>query len=902
MNFRRVVMQKDQFDPGSWETLNRLLDQALDLAPPEVETWLESLAPEHSALKPRLRRLLSRSAFVETGDFLNTLPKLDLGAHDLREAPVSTEQPGDVIGPYRLLRELGSGGMGVVWLAERTDGLITRPVALKLPHGAWKHAGLAERMVRERSILAALSHPNIAHLYDAGVTPTGQPYLAIEYIEGVRIDIYCREHSLDVRARLELFVQVARAVAYAHGKLVVHRDLKPANILVNDGGQVRLLDFGVAKLLEDGAARETKMTEMSGRALTPDYASPEQIMGEPLTTASDVYSLGVVLYELLCERRPYKLTRDSRGALEDAILQAEPPTPSSVVAPERRRELRGDLDTIVLKALKKRPEARYATVHAFEEDVGRHLGGHPVFARPDSWTYRLSRLVRRRKLAVTAAATVALVLVGATLYSARQAQLARSEQKRAEQVEQFIASLLTDTQSAESLNAEELLRQARARISAEFAGQPHTQARLLLIVSRSLIGFSAYDAADEALEAALSISRSHPDESGPYFRQARLQRLSLHRFRGRLAQLREALQELRAEMERGGWPPADRVRFLIEAAYAANLDANDDQAAVDIQAAAELALRELGPRDELTLDAVSARSAILRGANRFDEAIAAAEQALALMTGAYAPNLHHRRVLDARMALGTSYLSKGRIHDGLRELRTVIDHAGDRDFLELYAQVHASRAWISGGEPETAFAALLRVESLARESNNADAVIVSQAMAMRGYALASMGRMPAALEVIDDSLRRYAQEHGPDHPPTLAFRAVRATILAHLGRIENARAELDDIAGMSRNVQHWTLPHLSYARGVVERLAGHCDRALMLQREALRAIRTDSSTWLKRAKVLGEIGLCESPEQNARAAASLREALGLLREHQTGQTSSDRFTLELHAKLARITG
>jgi serine/threonine protein kinase len=903
MNFRRVVMQKDQFDPGSWETLNRLLDQALDLAPPEVEIWLESLAPEHSALKPRLRRLLSRSAFVETGDFLNTLPKLDLGAHDLREAPVSTEQPGDAVGPYRLLRELGSGGMGVVWLAERTDGLIPRPVALKLPHGAWKHAGLAERMVRERSILAALSHPNIAHLYDAGVTSTGQPYLAIEYIEGVRIDIYCREHSLDVRARLELFVQVARAVAYAHGKLVVHRDLKPANILVNDGGQVRLLDFGVAKLLEDGAARETHMTEMSGRALTPDYASPEQILGEPLTTASDVYSLGVVLFELLCERRPYKLARDSRGALEDAILQAEPPAPSSVAPEDRRRELRGDLDTIVLKALKKRPEDRYATVHAFEEDIDRYLGGHPVLARPDSWAYRLSRLVRRRKLAVSAGAAVAVVLVGATLYSLRQAQFARAEQKRAEQVEQFIASLLTDTQSAETLTAVGLLTQARARIRDEFADQPHTQVRLLTIVSRSLIGFSEYDAADEALEAALSISRSHSGESDPYRRQASLQRLTLHRLRGRLVQMREELGELRAEMIRDGdWPAADRVKLLIEAAYAANLDASDDQAVIDIQSAADLALRELGPRHELTLDAASARGVFLRGANRFDESIAAAEHTLVLMLAAYAPNAHHRRVLDARMALGTSYLSKGRIHDALRELRTVIDHAGDRDLLELYAQVHASRAWISGGEPETALKALLRAESLARNSNNADAVILSQAMALRAYALASMGQMQSALDLIDASLRRYALEYARDHPPTLAFRALRATILAHLGRSAEARDELQDIHAMKRNVLHWTLPHLSYADGVVERLAGNCERAVLFQRDALDAIGTDSSTWLKRAKVLGEIGLCASSSQDARAASSLREALSLLREHQTATASSDRFTLELQTKLASITG
>ena len=894
-------MRKYQIDAGSWEVLNRLLDQALELPPPEIEAWLNTLAPEMDTLKPQLRRMLSHYTLVETGEFLNTLPKFDLGPEPA--AAPRTEQPGDEIGPYRLERELGSGGMGVVWLAQRTDGLIKRPVALKLPHGAWKHAGLAERMAREREILASLTHPNIAHLYDAGVTAEGQPYLAIEYIEGIRLDVYCREREIGTRPRLELFVQAAQAVAYAHGKLVVHRDLKPANILVTAEGQVRLLDFGIAKLLEGGQARETRVTELSGRALTPDYASPEQIIGEPLTVASDEYSLGVILYELLCDQRPYKLQRDSRGALEEAILLADPPLPSGVAPRERRRELRGDLDTIVLKALKKKPDERYATVHALAEDIGRFLGGHPVLARPDSWTYRAMRLWRRRKLAVSASAAVAVVLMGATLYSARQAHLARAEQRRAEQVEQFIASVLTDTESAGSLTAVGLLSQARARISDEFADQPDMQVRLLLIVSRSLIGFSEYDAADEALDAALAITRSHPGANGLYFRQVRLQRLTLHRVRGRLVQLRDELHELRSDMERdGSWPPADRVRLLIEAAFAANLDANDAQAAVDIQAAADLALRELGPRHELTLDAATARSAILRGANRFDESIAAAEQALALMIGAYQPNLYHHRVLDARMSLGTSYLSKGRTQDALRELRTVIDHAGDRDFLELYAQVHASRAWISGGEPENAMKALLRAESLARDSNNTDAVILSQAMALRAYALASMGQMSPALDVLDQSLQRYAQEHPRDHPPTLAFRAMRATILAHLGRIAEARAELDEISGMKRNVLHWTLPHMSYARGVVERLAGNCDRALTLQHEALHDIGADTSTWLKRARVLGEIGLCQSSKQDVGAASSLRQAVSLLRDHQTGTTSTDRFTLELQAALARLTG
>ncbi len=896
-------MEKPHIEAQAWSSLNRLLDEALEQPPDTIESWLDSLPGDAELLKPRLRELLARDAQIETGDFLQTLPKFDLADDELAPAPpLSGERAGDQVGHYRLIRELGTGGMGVVWLAERVDGLISRPVALKLAHGAWKRAGLAERMARERAFLATLTHPNVAHLYDAGLAEDGQPYLAIEYVEGRRIDVYCDERSLDVRARLRLFSQVTDAVAYAHGKLIVHRDLKPANILVDGDGRVRLLDFGIAKLLEDGETHDTRVTELSGRALTPDYASPEQLRGEPLTVHSDVYSLGVVLYELLCGQSPYKLARASRRALEDAVLQLEPPAPGSVVPAARRRELRGDLDTIVLKALKKKPEERYATVHALADDIGRFLDGRPVLARPDSWAYRISRLLRRHKLAVSAGAAVAVALIGATAYSLHQAQLARAEQVRAQQVEQFIASILTDTQSAETLTAVGLLQQARVRIDHEFADHPLTQIRLLLIVGRSLIGFSEYDAADEAVEAALSIARDHPDASASYLRQARLQRLTLHRFRGRLAQLREELPELRAEMERdGSWPPAERVQLLIEAAYAENLDARDAQAAVDIQAAADLALRELGPRHELTLEAARARSAALRGANRYDESVAAAEQALALMISAFAPAMHHRQILDARMALGASYLSKGRTRDALRELRTVIDHAGDRDFLELYAQVHVSRAWVSGGEPENALKALLRAESLARGSNNANAVILSQTLALRGYVLASMGQMSAALPVIDTSLERYGREYAHDHPPTLAFRAQRAMILAHLGRVEDARAELREISEMRRDILHWTLPHLSYAQGVVERLAGNCALALSFQQEALQSISADASTWLKRAKILGEIGLCAPEAQEAQAATSLRQALLLLREHQTSETTRDHFTHELQAKLASLT-
>src|SRR5688572_20544030 len=264
-------MARLEIDADTWATLSRLLDQALDLPVPERARWIESLAPEHETLKPHLRDLLSR-ATGDTVDLLRPIAKVDppptAGARATR---AFTPQPGDLVGAYRLIRELAQGGMGVVWLAERSDGLINRPVALKLPRGSWERPALAERMAREREILATLNHPNIARLYDAGLTDDGLPYLALEYVEGRRIDEFCRENDLNLRARLHLFLQVARAVAHAHARLVIHRDLKPSNILVTADGQVRLLDFGIARLLEDGRANPPDLTQASGRVLTPGY-------------------------------------------------------------------------------------------------------------------------------------------------------------------------------------------------------------------------------------------------------------------------------------------------------------------------------------------------------------------------------------------------------------------------------------------------------------------------------------------------------------------------------------------------------------------------------------------------------------------------------------------------------
>ena len=289
-------------------------------------------------------------------------------------------------------------------------------------------------MARERDILAALAHPHIARLYDAGVTPADVRIWRWSTSRPAHRRVL-RRQRLDVRARVGVFLQMVDAVAYAHAKLVVHRDLKPSNILVTGDGQVRLLDFGIAKLLDEGRTRQTALTELGGRPHTPEYASPEQILGEPLSIASDVYSLGVVLYELLTGKRPYRLQRDSRGALEDAIVESDPNSPSAVDnRPLRRARLRGDLDTILLKALKKKPDERYATVNAFADDLQRWLDGRPVLARPDSAWYRGSRFVRRNKIAVGAAAAVVVSLAVFGGVSAWQARVL-AEQRRVAQVE-----------------------------------------------------------------------------------------------------------------------------------------------------------------------------------------------------------------------------------------------------------------------------------------------------------------------------------------------------------------------------------------------------------------------------------------------------------------------------------
>ncbi|MEJ0007553.1 MAG: serine/threonine-protein kinase [Steroidobacteraceae bacterium] len=400
--------------------MSRLLDEALLLDREGRERWLAALPPEHQSLAGVLRAaLLPVAACNELDKVLNAGAKLCL------ERIGSAPSPGETVGPYRLIRLLGKGGMAEVWLAQRADGAFTREVALKLPMLSQFREDLASRFARERDILAGLEHPNIARLYDAGVSANGLPYLAMEFVAGEPLTSWCDAHQLGIRERLELFRQVLDAVQYAHERHVIHRDIKPSNILVNRSGQVRLLDFGVAKLLAK-EHEQTNLTRRYGAALTPDYASPELVRGEQIGAATDVYALGVVLYELLAGNNPYHLDSGGSAALlEEAIATTVVKRPSTQLASgagrnrgttERKlmQRLKGDLDAIVLKALAKAPADRYGSAAAMAEDVQHRLRGEPVAARPDHLGYRYGKFVlRHRTIVVTTAA--ATVLVAAAL-------------------------------------------------------------------------------------------------------------------------------------------------------------------------------------------------------------------------------------------------------------------------------------------------------------------------------------------------------------------------------------------------------------------------------------------------------------------------------------------------------
>ena len=372
-----------------WQNVRKILERALDLDPAECATYLDEACAGDAELRREIDSLLAANDQATRG-FLTGKAIDQVG--DLVELGSDTLQ-GRRIGPYQVLEEIGHGGMGTVYRAVRADDQYQKQVAIKVVRGGLGDRLAIQRFKAERQILANLDHANIARLLDGGATEDGRPYVVMEYIEGLPIDEYADSRRLNLRARLKLFRTVCSAVAFAHQRLVIHRDIKPANILVTESGDPKLLDFGIAKILDDQQSDGGEATVTLVRMMTPEYASPEQVRGEPVTTATDVYSLGVVLYGLLTGRRPYRVSSKTPHDMVQAVLETEPEKPSI-----QNRRLRGDLDNIVLKALRKEPERRYASVEQFSDDIGKHLDGLPVSARPDTLAYRGSKFVRRQQM------------------------------------------------------------------------------------------------------------------------------------------------------------------------------------------------------------------------------------------------------------------------------------------------------------------------------------------------------------------------------------------------------------------------------------------------------------------------------------------------------------------------
>jgi len=549
---------------------------------------------------------------------------------------------GRQLGAWRIVSHLADGGMGAVYLAERADGAYQQRVAVKLLNPALVSAPMRARLSTERAILARLQHRHIARLIDGGTTPDGAPYLVMEYIDGVPIDRYCDERGAGTSARLRLVQQVCAAVEHAHRNLIVHRDLKPANILVDREGLPKLLDFGIAKLIDD----EGGVTRADQRVLTPAHASPEQLRGEAITTATDVYALGVLLFQLLARRLPFPAdpSRQTHSAqLVREILETDPPRPSQALPPgawRLRRELGDDLDNIVLKALQKDPQRRYATAGALADDIENYLQDRPVSAHGDSFVYRLGKGLRRHRGPAAAALLLLVVAGGLTLYYTsrvtRERNVAEQERKTAEQVIAFMGSLFQSTSPTvnadPNLRVRDVVREAAGRIETELAGQPAAQRRLLGIIGGVYLNLTLWTEAEKLLRKAIALDEIQG--GGPTAERARLW-ASLS---GTLAQQQDArsIEAARRALELYadalGPNAFETIQARIRLASRLGENRRSDEALVELTNARQQldTVREVAQRAKLERWIEASTGRALLEADRIEEAIPHLQRTLAL--------------------------------------------------------------------------------------------------------------------------------------------------------------------------------------------------------------------------------------------------------------------------------
>lgn len=619
-------------NPTRWREIEAVLDATLDSDPTSWPAILDQRCANDPDLRREVEALLGRYSTAQR--FLDS-PPMATAAALVAEAHVATRTEGKRIGAYRIVRQIGQGGTARVYLAERDDGQFRQRVALKLLRPGHDSELDQGRFRAERQILASLSHPNIARLFDGGMSDDGLPYLVMELIDGEPIHRYCETHALPLRTRLEMFVTVCEATQYAHRNLVVHRDLKPSNILVTADGQVKLLDFGLAKLLEPGGGAAVA-AHTTQRWMTPEYAAPEQVRGEPVTTLTDVYQLGVVLYELVTGTLPFGRRERSAYELAHAILGREAPPPSSVRA--KGRPLRGDLDAIVLKALRKEPEQRYASAQAFRDDIERHLTGMPVRARQGNALYGAFRFVRRHRWSVAAATVSLLVLTGYAVTLTMNAQrmrdtLARVEQEKtkAEGATQFLVGLFSPKVPGfgprDTLTAPLLIARGERQME-ELRDQPLAQAQLLSVLGMIHQNRGAFDRAQTLLERSLALRRASLGEEHADVAENMYQLGMVLRDRGDYERARRLFQQALAIQRRilGEAHPAVAMTALRLSLIFTPIDERISTA----REALALARRVHGAEHATVADRMVRLGTMLRSKGIYDEAEALFRESLAM--------------------------------------------------------------------------------------------------------------------------------------------------------------------------------------------------------------------------------------------------------------------------------
>ncbi|HEY3174463.1 MAG TPA: serine/threonine-protein kinase [Candidatus Polarisedimenticolia bacterium] len=838
-----------------------LFAEALERPPEERRAFLDSRCSGSADLRAEIDSLIAaHEARERAGTFLGQIDR-ERSAVLLQEEP-ELEAAGRRVGPYRLLRELGRGGMGVVYLAERAEGGFQQNVAIKLLKRGMDSDAILKRFLRERQILAGLEHLNVARLLDGGVTDEGQPWFAMEHVDGVPITEYCRERQLDLRQRLRLFEESCRAVQYAHGKLIVHRDLKPSNMLVTAEGQLKLLDFGVAKLLGGplaGDERSVTLTQTGIHPLTPEYAAPEQVRGEPVTTATDIYALGLVLYELLTGRRPYGGEGSSRQDLARAACETEPPPPSeaSDVPPRAARSLKGDLDAVVLKALRKEPQRRYASAEALARDIGRFLAGQPVEARPDSVAYRAGRFVGRHKVGVGAVTAAALSLLAGLIgtswqavVAARERDRARLEAERAERVKEFLIDLFRASDPAESkgreVTAKELLERGTERIEKELSSQPAVQAELLYTMGVSFWSLGRLDRARTVEERSIEIARQ---AYGPEHPEVALGLDALGGILYASGQL-EAAEETRRQalaMRRRLFP-ADSPEVAESMANLGTVlvrRAKLDEAEPLLREALEIRQKRLGPEhpdtarsimnlanvvqakgDYASAARLHAQAVSLRRKLRGDQhpevatALGSLGAALAATGDLQGAEAAHREALSIRRkVLGAEHPA---VALNMLHLASVLHLEGDLEGAEsMYREALALDRKLLGESHSDVAIALTNLARLLTDRarfeeamplfdqavalhsrvTGADHPFLATTLENKAHALIVQGRSREALPLLERCLVIFRARYGPAHPQTASALEDVAEARADLGELAEAEGVFREALDLQRRAR-----------------------------------------------------------------------------------------------------